>query len=782
MSTLNPTQAATQLAWVLAWTAHVDGVVLALQPADGVSPEAAFEAESLAIGARLVRNHALRTLAQPGVFVQLGSTDGGVGLVALALRVVLGGTSGPAPTTTEELLDSLEKDLPPDVLAQPPAVMARLLALLQHAANSVESQPCSQAQLLGYLSQFLRHHQDSLQTPSGSSLHGMAPAFMDYLSRTAPSASWEAVYKAFASSFEVQMALYGSDTAGGERVAELRELGNNLMANTCYPQAIMAYTEAVCCHGAAAHASRPQLLTNRALAYIGLNCVLEAVADLQRALAGDRTFTPAWAQLAYCHMFTGATLLALRCYLTALRTVAGEIYPPGLPEAAREQYTAARLGSVMPQFVQRLVLAIILCEKRAQQQRVSGTAAQEVTARARAILARLRSHVASEDVPYLSYQLDANIDNLRATAARANRVRPDILTPDVAQDLLTSTTVEASAVPLNPVRVVNQPLAPQTAQNAPRDQQQNTQELQNLTAQPSEQSGNEGTQPGLETAPAEGAPAPENTGNLRGLFNDLGELFGNVIQAGTAPPPGVQTQVTVHSDGQAPGAPANQQAPQPDLQSIHMQHVRQSQEALRRHMENQNRTQGQSPAPGQTPAPNEPSAPNQPQVAPGHIRVVTPGQPQGAPRHIRVVRTAPGTQPPPNIAADLIGRATAQFQRAMSTQNPTAPADTSGFGNIISQAIRNHLAAIRQAQAGRPGGAPNVPRQGPPTVQVQRPQTRSATSQGASDDGLLTVEVLENQAPAPTLADTIRTFTPGSRLGSEQPGTDTEMPDAPALD
>lgn len=311
-------------------------------------------------------------------------------------------------------------------------------------------------------------------------------------------------------------------------ISQLRELGNNLMANLSYPQAIMVYTQAIDASNTSCEKLEPQIYTNRAIAFIGLNCFAEAITDLNTAVEKDPTFTPAWAQLGYCQLYLGKSLEALDCYLQSLRALAGEVYPNDFPddEKAREYYTEARLQSVFPQFVQRLTQSIILTEKRAYQQRIASDQIRDRTTRVRAILARFRANSSPEDMHYFSYSYENDVENMRSTAARANRHRPSILTPEVAHDIMASGSMEASAVAI-----------PFPGFNRQRNRGNNDGDGENNNggAEQTNTNGNANNNPENDNNTREERPGGGNPDDfpLRGLFNNLGDIFGDVIQSQT---------------------------------------------------------------------------------------------------------------------------------------------------------------------------------------------------------------------------------------------------------
>lgn len=540
------TEDANQVAFILAFAAHLDALKKKL---DAVSedPSSTIEqschVDELSIGLRVVKNYGLRTLAN-------GSDGTRVhGTCALLSAHILGGSLKRKLVllSTEELISRVDdREVQANPLVQDPILMSKLYKLLQVAVQMASNMGHdSEDPLLVelYISRLLVSYLASQEAadPLKISLGSLSSATLSYLKgaeHLQADVSWEAVYALFKNLLSLQINLVPYSLT---HVLEAREVGNNLMANCSYPQALKVYTEAIEGAGFSALNNLPQLYTNRAIAFIGLNCFSEAVTDLQTAVLQDRTFTPAWVQLGYCHLFLGLGLLALKCYLVALRTMAGEIFPLHFPTevALRQEYTEAKLKTVFPQFVQKLVLSILLTEKRAEQQQEPASAIQEITARVRAILARLRSYASAEDIPFLSYVYETDIDSIRAAAARANRVRPNILNPDVAQDILSSTGVEASAVTILPP-----PIAAFTTHAVPN--------------QP-----NFPQSPPAETREAN-TPANQEP-SIREMFNNLGEVFASVIPDQT---PNREPQTQPGSDTNATDASASAATSGPTLESL----------------------------------------------------------------------------------------------------------------------------------------------------------------------------------------------------------------------
>lgn len=456
--------------------------------------------------------------------------------------------------STEQILDKVDELAPfTGVLLYTNQLKRKLYLILTNATKvscGAEGDSLVVLAMSNVLADYLAHMATEMSSQLDiSALSMQIESTVAYLRQEANSScDYATVFKMFkallASQLEVASARVDEQVTTEDLVLRLRESGNNLMTISSYPQAVKVYTEAIDMCDWTCSNNIPQLYTNRAIAFIGLNCFTEAVSDLNSALSYDRSFTPAWAQLGYCHLYLGSGLLALRCYLTALRTVAGEIYPENFPENQdmRAEYTNNKVLTIVPQFVQRLVQSIMLSEKRATQQRQSSLAIQELTTRTRAILARLRATVPPEDVSYLSYSFENAVETVRATAARANRTRPSILTPEVAQDIMASTNVEASAMTILPPIVVSTNNANVNNNNT------NTQENTNATRNTAENTQTTGVNVNREPRvngtedPAVNPPtvtfnfsenAPEG---LRNMLNNLGDAFGEMVQTQLVPP------------------------------------------------------------------------------------------------------------------------------------------------------------------------------------------------------------------------------------------------------
>ncbi|KAK6458341.1 uncharacterized protein RJT20DRAFT_126356 [Scheffersomyces xylosifermentans] len=242
-------------------------------------------------------------------------------------------------------------------------------------------------------------------------------------------------------------------------VNKLREQGNNLMSNMAFAQAIKIYTNALDFAKMASLEAVPQLLTNRAIAFIGLNCFPEAIDDLNHAVSIDHAFTPAWTQLGYCHLYMGNGLIALKSYLIALRSAVGEIFPVNFPDddTLRENYKTTKIKTVLPQFVQRLCQSISLTEKRAYQQYEPASEIRKTVSEVRRILATLRAEGSEADRDYFTYFPNLRESGLRNVSERANRTRPNILTQEVSQNMLANTGMEAVPIPRESIDLAGRP-------------------------------------------------------------------------------------------------------------------------------------------------------------------------------------------------------------------------------------------------------------------------------------------------------------------------------------
>lgn len=317
----------------------------------------------------------------------------------------------------------------------------------------------------------------------------------------------------------------------------LREQGNSLMANLAYPQAIQIYTTALHYSSFASQQHALQILTNRAIAYIGLNCFPEAITDLNSALVADRTFTPAWIQLGYCHLYMGLGLMALQMYHMALRTMIGDVFPERLIHEhgdVIESYKRLKKKSVMPLLVRKVVLSLLLTERRAKQQHEPLGQIQAVTSDVKDILNNLAQDASEEDKP--SFVYPSSYERLGALRVeRANRSHPDILSHDIAQDILANTGFESNNVsPPAPPPVV---AAVETGFNATAQAANNANSNSNvITSNIAESNSNNtnssntsnrsttGSGPGDAATAARAAAASSQGPNIRNILNSIGRM------------------------------------------------------------------------------------------------------------------------------------------------------------------------------------------------------------------------------------------------------------------
>lgn len=621
----------------------------------GQTTEETILAQELSTNFRIVEKLVLRKISE---YYRGLDIDASPGKAILAYMEEL------LPWPNMRILDSvsmesiLAVDMPRTSIgaAMKPEAQQKLLAVLETAAllssKRASSDGLAREALVGYL-----RNLDSLPTSLELDVVTMhTDCVVQYLDGCGEKeksgdvvVDLEEVYAFFKHLLQAKLDFTSSSAA---KVAELRELGNNLAANQAYPQAVKVYTNAIdICDFASSH-NLPQLYTNRAIVFIGLNCFPEAVSDLKTAVLLDRTFTPAWAQLGYCFLFMGSSLLALRCYLTALRAMVGEIFPDGFPvdEQARAEYSEARVKSIMPQFVQKLVQSFIFTERRADQQRELQLEIQETTTRVRAILARLRATaLLPEDMCYFAYSLENETESLRSQAARANRMRPSILTPDVAQDVMAGTNVEASAV-----GVVPSPAGGPPAGGPP-------------TGGPIF-----GTGPvvhGIHGAVVDAASGVDNSASLRGLFNNLGEIIGDAVQPFTQPRPETSTTATTQSalPESSNGSPG---AMPPDDSTL---------------ARSESLTPGAMPFENSRMTPPLATRPNPPTEQPDSA---SPASSRGAPIAVN--------PPQPHERNSQTG---SDFRNTIRSFVPDLRGN---LGSLINQAMRHHHDAIQSRQLQRP--------------------------------------------------------------------------------
>lgn len=317
----------------------------------------------------------------------------------------------------------------------------------------------------------------------------------------------------------------------------LREQGNNLMAVQSFPQAILVYTVALENVTFQSSSNIPQLLTNRALAYIALNCFPEAIIDLNAAVHHERSFTAAWTQLGYCHLYMGKSLLALRAYLVALRTTVGEILPNNFPNDAVlvAKYRATKVKSVLPQFIQRLCLSISLTETRAYQQTEPAPEIRKIVSNVRKILAVLRAECSDQDREFFSYFPHLRDNMFRSMSERASRNRNPGQNQVVHQNAFGNTG--------DPMAVGVSEVAPTLATLDPATDP--------FAAETTAERGRQNTRP----------PQAAAANGLRHFLNDFGELFEQGTEQRAETP--VQPQTDIPNAGQPP----TEQPPRPPNQS-----------------------------------------------------------------------------------------------------------------------------------------------------------------------------------------------------------------------
>ena len=297
------------------------------------------------------------------------------------------------------------------------------------------------------------------------------------------------------------------------------------MANLAYPQAIQIYTTALHYSSFASQQHVLQILTNRAIAYIGLNCFPEAITDLNSALVADRTFTPAWIQLGYCHLYMGLGLMALQMYHMALRTMIGDVFPERLIHEhgdVIESYKRLKKKSVMPLLVRKVVLSLLLTERRAKQQHEPVGQIQLVTSDVKNILNNLAQDASEEDKP--SFVYPSSYERLGALRVeRANRSHPDILSHDIAQDILANTGFESNNVtPPAPPPVV---AATETGFNATQTVDNDTSIADsNSNTNPTNNRSTTGSGPGDAATAARAAAASSQGPNIRNILNSIGRM------------------------------------------------------------------------------------------------------------------------------------------------------------------------------------------------------------------------------------------------------------------
>ncbi|EDK38852.2 hypothetical protein PGUG_02950 [Meyerozyma guilliermondii ATCC 6260] len=344
------------------------------------------------------------------------------------------------------------------------------------------------------------------------------------LSSGSQTSSLSAIFDLFGSALMAHLAVIVVPESDSH-IKILREQGNSLMANSAYPQAIQIYTTALHYSSFASQQHVSQILTNRAIAYIGLNCFPEAITDLNSALVADRTFTPAWIQLGYCHLYMGSGLMALQMYHMALRTMIGDVFPERLIHEhgdVIESYKRLKKKSVMPSLVRKVVSSLLLTERRAKQQHEPVGQIQLVTSDVKNILNNLAQDASEEDKP--SFVYPSSYERLGASRVeRANRSHPDILSHDIAQDILANTGFESNNVtPPAPPPVV---AATETGFNATQTVDNDTSIADsNSNTNPTNNRSTTGSGPGDAATAARAAAASSQGPNIRNILNSIGRM------------------------------------------------------------------------------------------------------------------------------------------------------------------------------------------------------------------------------------------------------------------
>mmetsp|Transcript_9066 Transcript_9066/g.11320 ORF Transcript_9066/g.11320 Transcript_9066/m.11320 type:complete len:675 (-) Transcript_9066:2002-4026(-) len=375
---------------------------------------------------------------------------------------------------------------------------------LWNEESSLENFDIISAYAAEYLRGLVSNLSEVLQMPQSSIMK--LDAVVDELRNgaTYPALPLQDLYEGFKSMVISYIEMTSSDKVESniKLINTLREQGNNLMSSLSYAQAIQIYTNALNLCSLSTANNIAQLLTNRAIAYIGLNCFPEAITDLNEAVDYDRTFTSAWVQLGYCHLYMGTSLIALKCYLMSLKAAIGEILPENFPIDENKdfvvEYQENKLATILPQFVERLIQAVILTEKRAYQQREPTLEIKAAVSNVRSILAKLRASASNEDMQYFTYSASAEDSAFRPTAERLNRTRPSILNQDVAQNMLANSGVEASAITL--------PATPITS-------------FERITRNRDAPNGQAGANATRQQGPRNAASG------MRGFLNDFGDMF-----------------------------------------------------------------------------------------------------------------------------------------------------------------------------------------------------------------------------------------------------------------
>lgn len=449
----------------------------------------------------------------------------------------------PTRLTTEDILEVVHTDDKVHPFTSP-ALAQELVKIL---AASIKLLNSPQPETKAVIFEFMTTLPDLFpQFITGATLPSQVNVVIEYLRQHKTSSVISQLYPLFKNIFTTQINLLVGNSTNIENssstVLKLREQGNNLMLNLGYSQAIQLYTTAI--NLCTFHDTKniPQLLTNRAIAYIGLDSYPEARSDLNQAVKLDRCFTPAWTQLGYCHLYMGSCLTGLRCYLAALESLVGDILPPNIPTSLVEEYKQNKIDSVLPQFVQRIIQAMILTERRCYQECEEGRTIKSIDGNARRILAKLRANASSEDLSLYAYLYDYNDGSFRSSATLSNRAEPNILTHEVGQDIIGSGQFETTALAISATNPLDEAL---DRVRAGRNGDTRIVAIgggrPNATTSVSGNNGN----PSNETTDTGAAPP-----NVRNLLNDFGEIFEGTLaaQAGLANDNG-STPTTVPNTG-----------------------------------------------------------------------------------------------------------------------------------------------------------------------------------------------------------------------------------------
>lgn len=429
----------------------------------------------------------------------------------------------PSRLTTEDILEVVHTDekIQP---ATSPALTTELGKIINAAMNLVHSPPEAKAVIFEFISTLPELFPQFI---TGAALPSQVDVVIEYLRQLKTNNVFPDLYPLIKNTFSTQInLLVGNFTKienSSSTVLKLREQGNNLMLNLGYSQAIQLYTTAIDLCTRHDTKNIPQLLTNRAIAYIGLDSYPEARSDLNQAVKLDRCFTPAWTQLGYCHLYMGSCLTGLRCYLAALESLVGDILPPHIPTSLVEDYKQNKMDSVLPQFVQRIIQAMILTERRCYQQCEDGRTIKSIEGNARRILAKLRANASSEDLSLYAYLYDYNDGSFRSSATLSNRAEPSILTHEVGQDLIGSGQFETTALAISATNPLDEAL---DRVRAGRNGDTRIVAIgggrSNATTSVSRENGNANS----ETTGTGAAPP-----NVRNLLNDFGEIFEGTLAA-----------------------------------------------------------------------------------------------------------------------------------------------------------------------------------------------------------------------------------------------------------